>query len=382
MTLISRLYFKYHVACAAALILAIAMGIGRFAYTAIYPYSLAEGILTAQTGGMLAAANYSGYLVGALLALKIPAHWVQRTVIATVLLTVLGLALLALLQSWMLMLVIRTVAGLCSAMVMINLSRWLFEQYQYVEHAAILYAGVGIGIVLSSECIAWAASLGLSSQGLWAVVTLLALILLAIAVLSLSLDPPRRDMVKPVPVHSSLIPTQSQPRYLMLLYGLAGLGYIITATYLPSLVQQALPDVAAAHIWAIFGLAAIPSCWFWSWLSQQLGVRWGLLSNLAVQALGVSLPIFVVSEWSYVWSAILVGGCFMGTVTLAMITAQALVAKGTKHLIALMTMAYGIGQILGPVLMNLLLDWQASMQSALICATVALLLAICCVGRC
>ena len=44
------------------------MGIGRFAFTPVMPMMMRDAGLTIQSGGWLAAANYLGYLAGALLA--------------------------------------------------------------------------------------------------------------------------------------------------------------------------------------------------------------------------------------------------------------------------------------------------------------------------
>src|SRR2546430_4559745 len=48
--------------------LAVAMGIGRFAFTPLLPMMQADSGLSLIAGGWLAAANYLGYLFGALSA--------------------------------------------------------------------------------------------------------------------------------------------------------------------------------------------------------------------------------------------------------------------------------------------------------------------------
>ena len=56
---------RLRAAIAAAVILAIGMGFGRFAFTAIYPHMVTEGVLSLRDGSLAASANYAGYLLGA-----------------------------------------------------------------------------------------------------------------------------------------------------------------------------------------------------------------------------------------------------------------------------------------------------------------------------
>lgn len=67
---------------------------------------------------------------------------------------------------------IRGVAGVFSALSMISASLWLRQHKGHHKGAPILFAGVGAGIFLSAEILAVAEWLGLRSPGLWWVLEL------------------------------------------------------------------------------------------------------------------------------------------------------------------------------------------------------------------
>ena len=62
------------VALAGMAALAVAMGVGRFAFTPLLPMMLSDGVITLVDGSWLATANYVGYLLGALACMALP--WV------------------------------------------------------------------------------------------------------------------------------------------------------------------------------------------------------------------------------------------------------------------------------------------------------------------
>lgn len=162
---------------------------------------------------------------------------------------------------------------------------------------------------------------------------------------------------------------------LLIVYGLAGFGYIITATYLPLFLSGSLQSVDPVHLWALFGLAAAPSCLIWHKLVLKWGYRQALTRNLLVQALGVILPACSASLLFCVLSALLVGFTFMGTVTIALPKAKSLSHQVSFNMIAAMTALYGVGQIAGPLIAGALYQIAASFNPALYAAALALLIA-------
>lgn len=357
----------------AALVIAIGMGAGRFAFTAAYPYMVQEGLLDLQSGSLAASANYAGYLLGALLVMGWRGNGSHHLCLWATFGTCACLAALAMSTSVHLIVAVRAIAGVFSALAMVAASVWLLEQRRYTRQAPLLYAGVGLGIVLSAELMVLGNGLGLDSQALWWVLACTCLVIgLAVAPGLLSGQTPARQKPQETPDSSA---PPSKPLPLVVIYGLSGLGYIITATYLPLLVRTALPELDPAHVWALFGLGAIPSCFFWHRVQQRLGTRRSLTLNLSVQATGVILPVLLPSPGGYLLSAVLVGGTFMGTVTIAVPAARLAARQLRCNLIAIMTLAYGLGQIIGPLLASALFSLSQTFASSLLMATSALLLA-------
>ncbi|WP_157759711.1 YbfB/YjiJ family MFS transporter, partial [Burkholderia oklahomensis] len=136
-------------ACAAAL--AVALGVGRFAFTPLLPLMLAGGELDIRHGGWLASANYAGYFVGAMTCARIavdPARMVRYGLAATVALT-LAMGIASPFWVWAL---VRFVGGAVSAWTFVFASQWGLRRV--AEHGAlawggVIYTGPGGGIVVT-----------------------------------------------------------------------------------------------------------------------------------------------------------------------------------------------------------------------------------------
>src|SRR5690606_27726029 len=183
----------WRVALAGLLALAVAMGIGRFAFTPLLPMMLNDGLLALPAAGWLATSNYFGYLVGALLCMAQPLasrHWsaLQRRgnvwllrggLIATVLLT--AAMAIPLADSWILL---RFLAGVASAVVFVFTSGWCLTRLASLGSprlGGVIYAGPGLGIAVSGLAVSGMIGLGWSSTVGWLVFALLALVLTLLA---------------------------------------------------------------------------------------------------------------------------------------------------------------------------------------------------------
>lgn len=354
----------------AAIIMAIGMGFGRFAFTAVYPHMVEEGLLTVHGASLAASANYAGYLIGALLCIRVRPHNAQSISILSIAGTAICLAALAVLDAQWEVVALRGVAGVFSAMSMVAGSIWLFEHRQQSHRAPLLYGGVGVGIALSAELLVLATSFGMHSRGMWLILASVSAVLGMLATRGLLAG--AHSPTASVFPKASKSQKDAKPVVLVLMYTLAGFGYIVTATYLPLLVKTALPELNSAHVWAIFGLGAAPSCLLWHRVHERLGTRLALMLNLLIQAIGVVLPVVANNAIGYLLCALLVGGTFVGTVTIAMPAAQRIAKKSRGNLMAMMTIMYGLGQIAWPVLSTTLYRYSHTFSYSLIAAASAL----------
>lgn len=359
---------------AACVVLVIGMGFGRFAFTGILPVMVQEHLLSLREGNIAASANYAGYLVGALLLAKARPSDARYLCAGSVLVTLACLAALAWLRSPAGIIVIRGLAGIVSAVSLISASLWLLQHMKHAHGAPLMYAGVGLGIFISAECIALGKYIGFFSTKIWTICTLCAGVLYGLVFHFLNSPPDTLiDYHKPTDVTmSGDTCTPAAALTLLAVYGLAGFGYIITATYLPLFLSGSLVEFDPVQVWAVFGLAAVPSCFFWHRLVHRYGYSRSFWLNLILQAIGVLLPVISHNLVLCLASALLVGFTFMGTVTIALPEARRLAGVVSFNMISAMTAVYGIGQIAGPLVAGELYSLTGSFNPSLVVAALCL----------
>ena len=238
------------IALAGLVALAVAMGIGRFAFTPLLPMMLHDGLLDLPGASWLASANYFGYLVGAVLCTLQPWLWARLRVLplfAFVTLVRGGLVatgLLTLAMAWPAPAawpVLRFAAGVTSAVVFVYTSGWCMARLARLGVPALsgmIYMGPGAGIVLSGLAASamtawhWRAAAG------WVLFGLLAWVLAASVWRTLRGGDERLHAGASAAGQTgsgASAPPQGRAEmaWLALAYGLAGFGYIITIAQLP-----------------------------------------------------------------------------------------------------------------------------------------------------
>ena len=363
-------------ALAGLLSLAVGIGIGRFAYTPILPYMSAGLDLDKSEAGLIASANFLGYLLGALGAAwrAVPGD-ARLWLLGALALAGLSTGAMALTTSLGAFLLLRFVGGAAGALVMVLASSLVMDRLAAAGRdgwAAVIYAGVGSGIALSSLAVPAAASGDDDWQGPWLLCGALCL------ALSLLVGALMRGPQAPAPAPAGAGPARGRKgvRRLILAYGLVGFGYVITATFIADMVRADPLLQAAEHlVWLCVGLAAAPSVALWGWAGRRWGYERVFAAACLVEAGGVALSVLGGGVWLILLAAGLLGGTFMGLTALGLIQVRHLAAGDPRRNLALMTAAWGLGQMVGPTLAGVLHDSLGSYLVPSLLAAAALAVA-------
>jgi len=139
-------------------------------------------------------------------------------------------------------------------------------------------------------------------------------------------------------------------------YGLAGLGYIVTATFLPVIARQALPGSPWLDLfWPVFGLGVVIGALAATRLRMTLDMRLLLAGCYFVQAVGIAIGVWWPSLAGFALGSLLLGIPFTAITFFAMQEVRRLRPQLVASSMGLLTAVYGIGQIAGPPMVALLL---------------------------
>jgi predicted MFS family arabinose efflux permease len=228
---------------------------------------------------------------------------------------------------------------------------------------SLFYAGPGLGI-LSSGLIA-PFVLQAFGPGSWWIVWWAMTLLTAIMIIPLLLAPFDTDagIAQAEPVKFAIRPV------LIYLTGyfLFGAGYIAYMTFMIAYVRDAgggAPSQSA--FWSLLGLSAFVTPWLWR---RVLALDRGGVSTaiiLGVNAVGAALPLLGHSPALLATSALVFGVSFFALVgsTTAFVRFNYPPAAWPTG-IAAMTIAFGIGQTLGPFATGAIIDLMGSLSYAL-----------------
>ena len=357
----------------------VALGLARFAYALLLPAMRADLGWSYAEAGALNTTNAAGYLIGALLAAPL-ARTVgsRRSFLLGTSITTVAIGLTAATSAFAALLTIRFVAGLAGALAFIIGAALVAEASHRGSRgrAALLlgiyFGGSGTGIVLAGLLVPWVLDLTDGTgwrQGWLGLAAIAALATLAAIVAARRVDDP--------------IPPEDHARHwnrrriswLVAAYTCFGMGYIAYLTFISQyLTDNGIVGPVIAGFWAIVGIAAATSGPLWGPVIGRLGGSRGMAVVMVVLAVGTVLPVLLGGAAAAYLSGLVVGGSFLGVVTAVTISIREILPQPlwTSGL-AFATIAFGLGQTIGPSLTGWVSDRSQDLGTGLLLSAALLL---------
>jgi predicted MFS family arabinose efflux permease len=325
----------------------VGIGFARFGYAALIPGLVEEGWFSGAQPAYLGAANFAGYLAGALMADRMAGRISSAALLRAMMLAA-SLSFLAsagpLPFAWFFLW--RFVAGFAGGVLTVVAPSAILARVAPARRGrvgGIIFSGVGIGIVASAILVPLFMRLGLPHA--WLALGGLSL-LLTFAVwrwwpaealpapVRRGAEPPRAPM--PLPLKA-----------LCLAYGVTALGFVPHFVFLVDFVARGLERGidAGAQVWAIFGAGALLGPIAAGMLADRIGFARALRLGLLVLSAAIAWTAATDAPWAIALASLLVGALTPGIVPLVLGRAREL-ATGADHRRAwgLCTSAFAFGQ--------------------------------------
>ncbi len=333
--------------------MAAALGINRFAYTPLLPPMLEVFGLSLADAGDIASANYAGYALGALLAPRALRSSKRHHILAGALAaSALSTALGAWAQSYAEWMLVRFVSGVASAYCLVMATALLGQVLSRTGEQGLgnlHFSGVGIGICITAG-VAW---LHADVAAAW--VSLAAVSALMVIVAWRCFQGGLRLEVKDAGMTPGATSPWPRSTWLVITaYGLFGYGYVVSATFLVTIARLQGATGTEYLTWLAVGAAAVPSVWLWQRLAAATTLRSALIAAYIAETIGVITAGYYGSLASLAIAGALLGGTFAAITALGLSYARATVADASAYtaarVVGHMTVAFAIGQWIGPAL--------------------------------
>jgi predicted MFS family arabinose efflux permease len=347
----------------------IGLGIGRFAYSLVLPDMRETLGWSYSVAGFMNTVNAAGYLAGALVAARLIRRFgLAASIRWGTLACVLSLALSAISGNLVVLSLARVLVGIGAALAFVASAALAARIAQsHPTRASFLlslfYAGPGFGILTSGLIAPF--MLQILGRGSWWIVWWAMTLLTAALIVPLLAAPidsesgvndtaPARFPIRPILIYLAG-------------YFLFGAGYIAYMTFMIAYIREAGGGAAAqSAFWCLIGLSAFVTPWAWQGLLARDNGGLSTAIILGVNTIGAALPLLGHSVLLLTVSALVFGVSFFAIVgsTTAFVRFNSPPSAWPKG-IAAMTIAFGIGQTLGPTAVGAITDAFGDLSYAL-----------------
>jgi predicted MFS family arabinose efflux permease len=367
---------RYKVLASGAFSLLLGMGVARFAYTPLLPQMQEQAGLGLAEAGWLAAINYVGYLSGAVVASLISDPALRNRLYRVgMVVAVLTTAMMGITTDPTVWAVSRYLAGLSTATASLLgtglILNWLIV-HDHRGELGIPFAGIGLGIAGSAAAVALMNRWGLDWREQWYAFTAIGFVLLVPALRWMP-APERGTVTRSGHSMQDAPPSPAFLRLLMAAYFCAGVGYVVSATFIVAIVDR-LPGVAGhgTLVFLFIGLGAAPASVISDLVARRMGEVNALILAAVLQIAGILLPVLGNGLLPALLGAALFGATVMGIVSLVLTMAGRCYPTSPARMMGKMTLSYGIAQVIAPAVTGSLATHLGSYRDGLYLATVVM----------
>jgi MFS family permease len=359
------------------------LGLARFAFGMILPSMQGELLMNATQAGMVGSANFLGYFVG----LFVTSSWYKKYGAATLISRSLytqaaSMVAMALVPHYLLAALIFTITGFFGALANIAVMTYIAQVVPSSikgKATGIVVAGIGLAIITSGFIVPKLELLPYPEWRTgWSLFAILIGLIGFFAYKTISL----------FPVHASLTTHQdslslktilsSWPFWKTgILFSIFGMSAIMFMTFfvLAAVRKWGLSTEISGTFWSILGVASLFSGPLFGSVSDKIG-RYKTIGLLFVMQacahliIATSLP----SSWLFASAALFGLSTWAIPSIMATLSSELFGVEHTARILSLITLFFGIGQIVGPLLSGMMIDITGDFSVSFITSSVMLVL--------
>lgn len=361
------------------------LGLARFAFGMILPDMQQELHMNATEAGIVGSANFVGYFIGLFAIAPFYAKFGASVLISRALWTqALSMIAMALAPHYLVAALFFTITGFFGALANIAIMTYIAQivpAHIKGRSTGIVIAGVGFGIITSGIAVpmfatffehTWRISWGFFAVLIGVIGLISHVVLARFSVESLHHQQQNRLSLKTI--FTSLPFWQTG-----ILYFLFGMSAIMFMTFFVAAVSEQwhADTKLSGTFWALLGISSLFSGPLFGIVSDKLG-RYKTLAILfflqgsAHAFLALGLPL----QWLLI-SALLFGFSTWAVPSIMTTLSNELFGSAhTARILSLVTLFFGVGQMLGPLLAGIARDLTGSYTFAFSCSTLLLLTAV------
>ncbi|WP_227939332.1 MFS transporter [Alkalihalobacillus deserti] len=365
------------------------LGLGRFSLGAILPFMKESLSMSYTEVGIIASAVFLGYLIGAIsVGYFVQRFTAKRAIILALIIVALGMGMSTVVfnfwSSYVSLLIIGLGSGAANVASLSIVGKWFSVKLRGMA-MGIAQSGSGLGMVIGGFLVP--SIMLVNNDGWrisWGVLSIIVLLIIFINVIFLE-DNPEELHLKPVGTkgklkeeikknekkENGLLIDHVYKDKTIILIGLIyltwGFSYIIFSTFLVDylIIDTSIDSTKAGKYYAAAGIASIVSGFIWGILSDRIGrmltlfivyfFQSSLLLLLGLTKQPLLLLVVIILYALSLWA--------VPTVIVAAVSDRTTAHKASMA-IGFITLFFGIGQWISPMIIGALLDAYGSYKAA------------------